>query len=95
MSRICNVLPYTRPVGASDEDAARAGYLTLLRRSGLTKTERGDGVVKDTLCDLSAKYDRGQQRFTPPARKKNLRNVEFLAALILDGEGRSAAVPPI
>ena len=72
MSRVNYTLPYTRPVGASDEDASRARTLLGLRRSALTKTEREDGVVKDTLCDLLAKYDKGQRRFTPPARKKNL-----------------------
>lgn len=51
----------------------------------------------ETVQDLAAKYDNPaeQRRFTPPAKAKNLRNREFLAAMILDGEGRSHAVPPI
>ena len=93
-------MPYTRPAGAFDEDAARARTLLGLRTSAYRKEERekqmaDGGKLIETLQDLAAKYDKGQQRFTPPARKKNLRNVEFLASLILDGEGRSAAVPPI
>ncbi|DBB01521.1 TPA: hypothetical protein ACH3X1_000173 [Trebouxia sp. C0004] len=100
MSRVNYTLPCTRPVGASDEDAARASALLFLRPSAYRKGERkkqmaDNGKLIETLEHLAAKYDKGQQRVTPPARKKNLRNVEFFASLILDGEGRSAAVPPI
>ena len=100
MSRSTTILPYTRPEGASDKDAARARTLLRLRPSPYRKEERerqmaDDGKLTETLQDLAAKYDKGQQRFTPPARKKNLRNVEFLPSLIVDGEGRSAAGPPI
>jgi len=100
MSRVkYSVLPYTRPVGASDEDATRARQLLTMRSSSYNRGERerrkaaGDSI--ETLQDLAFKYDKEQQRFAPPAKEKNLRNVEFLAAMILDGEGRSAAVPPI
>ena len=93
-----NVLPYTRPVGASDEDAARAMYLRCLRASCYRREERDKRVAAgysiETLQDLAAKYDKGQQRFVPPARQKHLR-VEFLVAMIMDGEGRSDAVPPV
>ena len=94
-----HVLPYTRPVGASGEDAARAVHLRDLRASSYKREERdkrvaaGDSI--ETLQDLAAKYDKGQQRFVPPAKQKNLRNVEFLVAMIMDGEGRSDAVPPV
>ncbi|DBB03022.1 TPA: hypothetical protein ACH3X1_013441 [Trebouxia sp. C0004] len=94
-----NVLPYTRPVGASDKDAARALYLRDLRPICYKREERDKRVAAgcsiETLQDLAAKYDKGQQRFVPPARRKNLRNVEFLVAMIMDGEGRSDAVPPV
>ena len=104
MSRMSynQVLPYTRPVGASDEDAARAVYLRDLRPSAYRKTERADqeahGEVKETLIDLAARVDKKnktQERFAPPAKQKNLRNREFLIAMIMDDEGRSAAVPPV
>jgi len=97
-----HVLPYTRPVGASDEDAARAVYLRSLRPSSYTIKEREDrmstGQLIDTLQDLAAMVDKKNktgERFVPPAKEKNLRNVEFLIAMIMDGEGRSAAVPPV
>ena len=96
------VLPYTRPVGTSDEDAVRAVYLRGLRRSCYRKEEsdaqKARGEVIDTLQDLAAgvdKKNKQQQRFTPPAKEKTLRNVEFLVAMIMDSEGRSAAVPPM
>ena len=94
-----HVLPYTRPVGASDEDAARAMYLRCLRASCYRREERDKRVAAgysiETLQNLAAKYDKGQRRFVPPARQKHLRNVEFLVAMIMDGEGRSDAVPPV
>ena len=79
-----HVLPYTRPVGASDEDAARAMYLRCLRSSCYRREERDKRVAAgiETLQDLAAKYDKGQQRFVPPARRKHLRNVELLVAMI-------------
>ena len=93
------VLPYTRPVGASDKDAARAVYLRDLRPSCYKREERDKRVAAgcsiETLQDLAAKYDKGQHRFVPPARQKNLRNVELLVGMIMDGEGRSDAVPPV
>ncbi len=56
-----NVLPYTRPVGASDEDAARAVYLRGLRPSCYKRDERdkrvaaGDSI--ETLQHLAATKD--------------------------------------
>lgn len=96
-----NVLQYTRTVDATDEDAARARSLLIMRPSSYSKCDRearlarGDSI--ETLQDLAAQYDdpAEQRRFAPPAKAKNLRNREFLAAMILDGEGRSHAVPPI
>jgi hypothetical protein len=97
-----DVLPYTRPVGASDEDAARAVYLRSLRASSYTIKERDSrmskGQLVDTLQDLAAivdKKNKTRQRFVPPGKTKNLRNVEFLIAMIMDDEGRSDAVPPV
>ena len=92
-------MPYTRPAGAFDGDAARARTLLGLRTSAYRKEERekqmaDGGKLIETLQDLAAKYDKGQQRFTPPARKKNLRNVEFLASLILDGEAAQPLCHP-
>ena len=96
------VLPYTRPVGVSDEDAARAVYLRSLRASSYRREERDSqrskGELIDTLQDLAAivdKKNKTQERFAPPAKQKNLRNVEFLIAMIMDDEGRSDAVPPV
>ena len=101
-SQYNKVLPYTRPVGASDEDAARAMCLSMLRPSSYKKEEREDRQARgdsiETLLDLAAMVDKKnktQERFTPPAKKKNLRNVEFLVAMVMDDEGRSDAVPPI
>lgn len=54
-----SVLPYTRPVGASDEDAARAMYLRCLRASCYSRRDRearvaaGDSI--ETLQNLAAK----------------------------------------
>ena len=77
-----HVLPYARPVEASDEDTARAMYLRCLRASCYRREERDKRVAAgysiETLQDLAAKHDKGQQRFVPPARQKHLRNVEFL-----------------
>jgi hypothetical protein len=91
-------LQYVPPEGASDENQARVRYLINLRKSSLTKREREQaaaaGKPTERLQDLAAKFDSGRQRFIPPVAKKNLRNTEFLIALILDGEGRSDAVPP-
>ncbi|KAL3135430.1 hypothetical protein ABBQ32_007612 [Trebouxia sp. C0010 RCD-2024] len=102
MSRVkYSVMQYTRTVGASDEDAARARSLLTMRPSSYSKRDREARTAKgeniETLQDLAAKYDdpAEQRRFAPPAKAKNLRNVEFLAAMILDGEGRADAVPPI
>ena len=95
------MLSYTRTVDASDEDAARARCLLDMRPSSYSKTDReartAAGKSIETLQDLAALYDNPaeQRRFAPPAKAKNLRNKEFLAAMILDGEGRSHAVPPI
>ena len=93
MSRLKhNVLSYTRTVGASDEDAARARSLLTMRPSSYSKTDREErtaaGKSIETLQDLAAKYDdpAEQRRIAPPAKAKNLRNREFLAAMILDGE---------
>lgn len=96
-----SVLQYTRTAGASDEDAARARSLLTMRPSSYIKRDRegrtAKGDIIETLQDLAALYDdpAEQQRFTPPAKEKNLRNREFLSAMILDGEGRADAVPPI
>ena len=102
MSRVkYNVLAYPRTVDASDEDAARARCLLTVRLSSYSRTDReartakGDSI--ETVQDLAAKYDdpAEQRRFAPPAKAKNLRNREFLVAMIMDGEGRSHAVPPV
>ena len=96
-----NVLQYTRTKDASDEDAARAKSLLTMRLSSYSRTHREERTAKgksiETVQDLAAKYDNSaeQRRFAPPAKAKNLRNREFLVAMILDGEGRSHAVPPI
>ena len=96
-----NVLQYTRTVDATDEDAARARSLLTMRLSSYSKTDREARLAKgqsiETVQDLAAKYDNPaeQRRFAPPAKAKNLRNREFLVAMILDGEGRSHAVPSI
>ena len=102
MSRVnYNVLSYTRTMDASDEDAARARSLLIMRLSSYSKTDREARTAKgqsiETVQDLATKYDNPaeHQRFAPPAKAKNLRNREFLAAMIMDGEGRSNAVPPI
>ena len=102
MSRLkYNVLQYTRTVDASDEDAARARCLLTMRPSSYSKRDREEraaaGKSIETLQDLAALYDdpAEQRRFAPPAKAKNLRNREFLAAMIMDGEGRSNAVPPV
>lgn len=61
-------------------------------------SQRSKGELKDTLQDPAAMVDRKNktpERFVPPARQKNLCNVEFLVAMIMDGEGRSDAVPPV
>ncbi|KAL3147722.1 hypothetical protein ABBQ32_002464 [Trebouxia sp. C0010 RCD-2024] len=102
MSRVkYNVLPYTRTVGASDEDAARARSVLTMRFSFYRQNQRETPAAKgesiETVQDLAAKFDNPaeQRRFAPPAKAKNLRNREFLVTMILDGEGRSHAVPPI
>lgn len=102
MSRVkYNVLSYTRTVDASDEDAARARSLLTMRLSSYSKIHREERTAKgesiETVQDLAAKYDdpAEQRQFAPPAKAKNLRNRKFLVAMILDGEGRSHAVPPI
>ena len=95
------VLQYTKTVDASDEDAARARSLLTMRFSSYSKIDREERTAKgqsiETVQDLAAKYDNPaeQRRFAPPAKAKNLRNRELLVAMILDGEGRSHAVPPI
>ena len=102
MSRVkYNMLAYPRTVDTSDEDAARARGLLTMRLSSYSRTDReartakGDSI--ETVQDLAAKYDdpAEQRRFAPPAKAKNLRNREFLVAMIMDGEGRSHAVPPV
>ncbi|DBB05686.1 TPA: hypothetical protein ACH3X1_012297 [Trebouxia sp. C0004] len=79
MSRVNTILPYTRPEGASDEDAARARTLLRLAPAPTARrSAKGKWPTTENSSIPCRMADEGQQRFTPPARKKNLRNVEFL-----------------
>ena len=77
-----------KPAGVSKENEQRALVLCNMRQNKMKPKE----PPRETLWDLAAKYDKGVGRRW---KSQNvLHNREFLIALILDGEGRSDAVPP-